>query len=134
MTPKERNTRTLIGALAEIPGGSSCMDLRLRFEQVAHRKTATFYACLHLAKANGWIVQDADGIYTLSLDGSWRDAFKPPTVVEELERLQHEHVLAMREERIEKLEKINRRLTDCRKVIAAGEAAGPAIGALMRIM
>jgi hypothetical protein len=135
MTPKQRNTRTLIGVLAEhFPAGSDCMDLRLKFEQVANRKAATFYTCLHLARANGWVVQDDDGIYTLSLDGGWRDAFKPPSVVEELERLQHEHVLAMREERIEKLETINRRLTDSRKAIAAGEVAGPAIGALVSIM
>src|SRR5262249_51743957 len=47
---------------------------------------------------------------------------------------QFEHVLATRAERIEKLEARNRRLTDWRKAIAAGEAAGPAIGALGGIM
>ena len=40
----------------------------------------------------------------------------------------------MRAERIEKLEKRNRQLHASRKAIAAGEAAGPAIGALVAIM
>jgi hypothetical protein len=40
----------------------------------------------------------------------------------------------MRAERIEKLEAARRRMTDSRKAIAAGEAAGPAIGALVAIM
>ena len=40
----------------------------------------------------------------------------------------------MRAERIEKLEKRNRQLHASRKAIAAGEAAGPAIGALVEIM
>jgi hypothetical protein len=40
----------------------------------------------------------------------------------------------MRAERIEKLEAANRRLTSSRKAIAAGEAAGTAIGALAVIM
>jgi hypothetical protein len=40
----------------------------------------------------------------------------------------------MRAERIEKLEAANRRLTGSRKAIAAGAAAGTAIGALLAIM
>jgi hypothetical protein len=40
----------------------------------------------------------------------------------------------MREEQIEKLKARNRRLTSSRKAIAAGEAAGTAIGALVAIM
>ena len=40
----------------------------------------------------------------------------------------------MRSERIEKLEAVNRRLTSSKKAIAAGEAAGPAISALVMIM
>jgi hypothetical protein len=40
----------------------------------------------------------------------------------------------MRDERIEKLERANKRLKGSRRAIAAGEAAGPAIGALAMIM
>ena len=40
----------------------------------------------------------------------------------------------MRAERIEKLERANKRLKGWRRAIAAGEAAGPAIGALVAIM
>src|SRR5262249_52373066 len=74
--------------------------------------------------------------YTLNPDGCWR----PPPIGEEVrappvwERHQFEHVLASRAEQIEKLEAANKRLTGSRKAIAAGEAAGPAIGALAMIM
>jgi len=43
-------------------------------------------------------------------------------------------VLATRTERINKLERANKRLKGWRRAIAAGEAAGPAIGALVAIM
>ena len=59
---------------------------------------------------------------------------RPPPIGAEIERHQFEHVLTMRAERIEKLEARNRRLTDWQKAVAAGEAAGPAIGALVGIM
>jgi hypothetical protein len=45
-----------------------------------------------------------------------------------------EHVLEMRAERIEKLEKRNRQLHASRKAIAAGQAAGTVIGSLVEIM
>jgi hypothetical protein len=130
MTPIEKNTRQLIGVLAEFfPSGSSCGDLREKFQKIADRGHATFYSCLHLAKANGWIVADGR-IYSLNPDGCWR----PPPIGEGLERHQFEHVLSLRTERIEKLEAANRRLTDSQKAIAAGEAASTAIGALVVIM
>jgi hypothetical protein len=69
-------------------------------------------------------------IYTLHPSGCWR----PPPIGAELERHQFEHVLASRAERIEKLQATNRRLTSSRKAIAAGEAAGSAIGTLVAIM
>ena len=134
MTPIQKNTRLLIGALAEhFPSGSNCGDLRLKFQEIANRKHATFYSCLHLAKANGWVVTDGR-IYLLNPNGCWRDCFKPYPIGEELERHQFEHVLTQRTERIEKLERVNRRLTSSRKAIIAGEAAGAAIGALVVIM
>jgi|SRR6516165_9996301 hypothetical protein len=134
MTPIEKNTRQLIGVLAEFfPSGSSCGDLREKFQKIADRGHATFYSCLQLAKANCWIVSDGR-IYSLNSNGSWRDSLKPPLIGEELERHQFEHVLTSRTEQIKKLEATNRRLTSSRKAIAAGEAAGPAIGALVSIM
>lgn len=134
MTPIERNTRRLIGVLAEhFPAGSNCGDLRLKFQEIANRKHATFYTCLHFAKANGWVVTDGR-IYLLNPNGCWRDCFKPYPIGEELERHQFEHVLTQRTERIEKLEAKNRRLTSARKAIIAGEAASTAIGALVVIM
>jgi hypothetical protein len=134
VTPIERNTKQLIGVLAEyFPSGSNCGDLRLKFQEIAKRKHATFYTCLHFAKANQWIVTDGR-IYSLNPNGSWRDCFKPYPNREELERQQLEHVLMERTERIEKLEVVNRRLTSSRKAIIAGEAAGAAIGALVVIM
>ena len=135
MSPIEKNARRLVGVLAEFfPAGSNCEDLRLKFEKIANRKHATFYACLHFARAKRWIVADDDEknykTYTLNPDGCWR----PPPIGEELERHQFEHVLTLRAERIEKLEAANRRLTNSRKAIAAGEAAGTAIGTLVAIM
>jgi hypothetical protein len=135
MSPIEKNARRLVGVLAEFfPAGSNCEDLRLKFQQIANRKHATFYACLHFARAKRWIVTDDEGknykTYTLNADGSWRT----PPIGEGIERHQFEHVLEMRAERIEQLEKRNRQLHASRKAIAAGEAAGPAIGALVAIM
>jgi hypothetical protein len=130
MTPIETNTRVLVGVLAEFfPAGSNCEDLRLKFQKIANRKHATFYLCLRHAKDRGWIIADGK-TYLLNPDGCWR----PPPIGAEIERHQFEHVLTMRAERIEKLEAAKRRLTDSRKAIVAGEAAGPAIGALVAIM
>jgi hypothetical protein len=135
MSPIEKNARRLVGVLAEFfPAGSNCEDLRLKFQQIANRKHSTFYACLHFARAKRWIVADDEEknyrTYTLNSDGSWRT----PSIGEGLERHQFEHVLETRAERIEQLEKRNRQLHASRKAIAAGEAAGPAIGALVEIM
>jgi hypothetical protein len=130
MSPLEKNARRLVGVLAEFfPAGSDCEDLRLKFQKIANRKHATFYSCLRFAKANRWIVADGK-TYTLNPNGCWR----PPPIGAELERHQFEHVLTMRAERIEKLEAANRRLSGSRKAIAAGAAAGTAIGALLAIM
>jgi hypothetical protein len=136
MTPIETNTRRLVGVLAEFfPAGSDREDLRLKFEKIANRKHATFYSCLRFAKDNRWIVADGK-TYILNPDGCWRTppirgGIGAPPV---WKRHQFEHVLASRTERIEKLEAANRRLTGSRKAIAAGEAAGPAISALVEIM
>jgi hypothetical protein len=136
MTPIEKNARRLVGVLAEFfPAGSNCEDLRLKFQHVTNRKHATFYAALRHAKANHWIVADGKTwarltTYTLNADGCWR----PPPIGEGLERHQFEHVLEMRAERIEQLEKRNRQLNASRKAIAAGQAAGTVIGSLVEIM
>src|SRR6516164_11174088 len=118
MSPIEKNARRLVGVLAEFfPVGSNCEDLRLKFQHVTNRKHATFYACLHFARARRWIVADDEEknykTYTLNPDGCWR----PPPIGEGIERNQFEHVLTMREERIEKLEARNRQLADWRKAI-----------------
>jgi hypothetical protein len=135
MTPIEQNARRLVGVLAEFfPAGSNCEDLRLKFQKIANRKHATFYACLHFARAKRWIVADDEAknykTYTLNPDGCWR----PPPIGEGIERHQFEHVLTMRAERIEQLEKRNRQLHASRKAIAAGRAAGAVIGSLVEIM
>jgi hypothetical protein len=117
------------------PVGSNCADLRQKFQEVANRKAATFYAALDFCKSRGWIVSDGatrgsvNKIYSLNPDGSWR----PPPIGADIERHQFEHVLEMREARIEKLEAVNRRLTDARKAVVAGEN-GPAIGTLVQLM
>jgi hypothetical protein len=137
MSPLEKNTRKLIGVMAEFfPHGSNCEDLRSKFETIANRKAATFFACLAYAKSHGWIIAEGGPlrsvrqVYSLNPNGCWR----PPPIGEGIERHQFEHVLETRTERIEKLEATNRRLTDTRKAIAAGEAAGTAIGTLVEIM
>ena len=135
MTPIEKLARKLIGVMAEFfSTGSNSEDLRLKFQQIASRKHATFYASLHFARANRWIVADDEAknykTYTLNPDGSWR----PPPIGEGIERHQFEHVLEMRAERIEQLEKRNRQLHASRKAIAAGRAAGAVIGSLVEIM
>jgi hypothetical protein len=135
-SPAEANVRRLIGVLAEyFPNGADSGDLRLKFQKIAHRSHATFFGCLRVAKAKGWIVSDGR-TYRLAADGSWRT----PPVREGIgappvwERHQFEHVLASRAERIEKLERANKWLKGSRRAIAAGEAAGPAINALVGIM
>jgi len=129
-SPTEANVRRLVGVLAEFfPNGADSGDLRLKFQKIAHRSHATFYNCLASAKAKGWVVSDGR-TYRLAADGSWRTS----PIGEELERHQLAHVLEMRDERIEKLERANKRLKGSRRAIAAGEAAGPAIGALAMIM
>jgi hypothetical protein len=135
MSPIEKNARRLVGVLAEFfPAGSNCEDLRLKFQQIANRKHATFYACLHFARAKRWIVADDEAknykTYTLNPDGCWR----PPPIGADIERHQFEQVLEMRAERIEQLEKRNRQLHASRKAVAAGEAAGPVISTLVGIM
>jgi hypothetical protein len=119
----------------EFPAGACCQDLRVRFQQVANCGNASFYSYLAYAKQQSWIVADGktrrhSTIYSLNPDGSWR----PPPIGEGIERHQFEHILTMRTERIEQLEAINRRLTDSCKAIAAGEAAGTAVSALVEIM
>src|SRR5262249_420372 len=96
---------------------------------------ATFYSCLRFAKDNRWIVADGK-TYTLNPDGCWRT---PPIregsgASRVWEPDQFEHVLEMRAERIDKLERATKRLKGSRRAIAAGEAAGPAIGVLLAIM
>jgi hypothetical protein len=63
MFPIEKNARRLVGVLAEFfPIGSGCEDLRLKFQQIANRKHATFYACLHFARAKQEATSDRRGI------------------------------------------------------------------------
>jgi hypothetical protein len=132
----EKNARELVGVLAEFfPAGADCEDLRLKFQKIANCKHATFYSCLRFAKDNRWIVAEGK-TYLLNADGCWRtppnrEGIRAPRV---WEPDQFEHVLEMRTERIDKLEAANRRLKGARRAIAAGEAAGPAIGALSMIM
>src|SRR5262249_26399080 len=136
MSPIEKNARRLVGVLAEFfPAGADCEDLRLKFQKIANRKHATFYSCLRFAKDNRWIVADGK-TYKLNPDGCWRT---PPIregsgASRVWEPDQFEHVLEMRAERIDKLERANKRLKGSRRAIAAGEAAGPAIGVLLAIM
>jgi hypothetical protein len=88
MTPIEKLARKLIGVMAEFfPTGSNCEDLGLKFQEIAHRKAATFYKCLRLAKDNGWIVADG-AVYTLHPSGNWR----LPPLGAEIERHQFEHI------------------------------------------
>jgi hypothetical protein len=140
MSPIEKNARRLVGVLAEFfPAGSNCEDLRLKFQQIANRKHSTFYSSLHFARAKRWIIADDEEknykTYTLNPDGCWR----PPPIGAEIGvppvwPHEFEHVLTMKAQRIERLEKRNRQLHDLRKAIAAGEAAGPVIGTLVGIM
>jgi hypothetical protein len=86
---------------------------------------ATFYNALKYAKERRWVIGGGrDQPYTLDPDGAWKEAFRTPSIGGSLEK----------EERVEKLEKANKRLTGSRKAIAAGEVAGTAIGALVTIM
>jgi hypothetical protein len=113
------------------PIGVDSGDLCEKFKKIARRSHATFYSCLKLAKSNGWIVADGRCL-RLNSDGSWRTSPNGETSVYERHHL--EHILEMRTERISKLERANKRLKSSRRAIAAGEAAGPAIGALTTIM
>jgi hypothetical protein len=137
MTPIEKNARRLVGVLAQyFPLGALCEDLRRRFEDETTLKNATFYAALRCAKDHRWIVGDGckPQTYSLNSDGTWKDALKPPSLDEGLEKDRLACVVDLQAERIERLETTNRRLIGSRKAIAAGAAAGTAIGALVSIM
>jgi hypothetical protein len=75
-----------------------------------------------------------DQLYLLNSNGTWKEALQPPSLEEGLERDRLAYVVDIQAERIERLETTNRRLTGSRKAIAAGAAAGTAIGTLTAIM
>jgi hypothetical protein len=131
----EKNSRKLIGVLCEFyPGGVGCEELRRKFEKIAHRGHATYYQVLRFCKDKRWIISDGR-TYRLNPDNSWRTPLAREDVgVPPVWGPQFQHVLEMRAQRIDNLERANKRLTSSRKAIAAGEVAGPAIAALVTIM
>jgi hypothetical protein len=72
------------------------------------------------------------------VDGSWKEALKPPSAREDLregpDKDRIASIVDLQAARIEQLETTNRRLIGSRKAIAAGAAAGTAISALTAIM
>jgi hypothetical protein len=140
MTPIEKNARRLVGVLAEyFPLGAICEDLRRRFEDETTLKNATFYAALRWAKEHQWIVGGGmNQPYLLEANGNWKEALRPPSDRENLgdgpDKDRVASVIDIQAERIEKLKTRNRWLIGSRKAIAAGAAAGTAIGTLTAIM
>jgi hypothetical protein len=102
----EPNARRLIGVLSEFRDGTTCEELRRKFQEITNRKGATFYDALSFAKAKGWIVADGK-IYVLNPDGCWKEP--PPSVEEQSERSRRntdrlEHLANSRAQRIEQLQ------------------------------
>jgi hypothetical protein len=94
-----------------------------------------FYVALAWAKKSKWITGGGPGQpYVLESSGTWKEALKPPYVGECQEREQLGAVVELQLTRIQRLEAKNRRLNGSRKALAAGEAAGGAVAALMSIM
>jgi hypothetical protein len=136
----EKNSKKLVRVLVECsPFGVLCEDLRRIYEDKTGLKNASFYSALNFAKKQFWVTGGGlNQPYVLNSDGSWKEALRPPSVGEEVregpDKDQLECVVELQTERIEKLEAKNRRLIGSRKAIAAGAAAGTAIGALTAIM
>jgi hypothetical protein len=135
LAPIEKNARRLINIMAQYSNGATCEDLNREFQRVTKLQRQSFYDALNFAKKQGWIVGGGQRReYTLNSDGSWREALKPLSVGEPLEKYQLEHLLSLQTERVELLEAANRRLIGSRRTIANGQAAGTAIEALVTIM
>ena len=80
MPQAERNAAKLIAIMVEHFGcGCTSEDLLEKYEAIAKRKPATYYAALSVAKANHWIINDGR-ILTLNPDGCWKE----PSVGESL--------------------------------------------------
>jgi hypothetical protein len=132
ITPLERNGRRLIGVLAEyFPAGTTCEDLRRRFEKETCLSRQSFYDALKFVKGQGWLVAD-EKIYNLDPAGSW----KPPTpsIGEQLDTARREndrldHVAALRAERLEELRSQVENLRDW-----ASGSNGVAVSNLVQIL
>jgi hypothetical protein len=102
----EPNARKLIAVLSEFRDGTTCEELRRKFQEITNRKGATFYDALSFAKAKGWIVADGK-IYVLNPDGCWK--VPPLSIEEQSERSRRntdrlEHLANTRAQRIEQLQ------------------------------
>jgi hypothetical protein len=131
VAPIAQNARQVIRALAEFPDGCTCQDLRLKFQEIANRKHATFYFALRHAKQQGWVVADGE-IYNLNPDNSWKTP--TPSIGEQLEHSRRngdrlEFLASSREEQIAELRSEVENLRDW-----SGGGNGTALASLLRIV
>jgi hypothetical protein len=134
--PAERNARRLINLMAQHSNGLTCEDLNREFQRITKLQRQSFYDCLAFAKKERWILGGGQRQeYFLNPNGCWREALKPLSIGEPLEKYQLEHLLSLQTERVELLEAANRRLSGSRKAaVAADEAGSTTIGTLVRLM
>jgi hypothetical protein len=132
-TPTAENIRQIVRALAELPGGTgTCRDLQLKFEEIAHRKGSTFFACLAVARSKGWVIREGK-LYILDPAGSYRET--PPSIEAQLETAERnqnrlEVLVGSREEQLQELRDKVQNLSDW----AGGSNGSTAVVHLIKIL
>jgi hypothetical protein len=118
----EPNARKLVAVLSEFRDGTTCEELRRKFQEIAGLKAATFYDALKYAKAKGWVVADGK-IYVLDPAGSWK--VPTPSVEEQLERSRREsnRLECLSESRLERVEELEDQLQSLRDWSNGGNGA-----------
>jgi hypothetical protein len=130
--PTQQNIQQIVRALAELPGGTgTCKDLQLKFEEIAHRKGATFFACLAVARSKGWVIREGK-YYILDPAGSWK--VPQPSVGELLERSKRENdrLEFVAESRSEQIQELRGEIENLRDW--SGGSNGTALASLLRIV
>jgi hypothetical protein len=129
----ERNARRLIDVLAQLRGGATSEELRIKFEEIAGRKRQTFYDALSYVKYRRWIVGGGGNNrpYELNPDGSWKPP--PESVGQAVEKDRMQYLVESQTLQIEGLQGEVERLLDWSNGSDAN-GANVALSTLVRIV
>jgi hypothetical protein len=134
-TVVEKHARRIVEILVRhFSEGATSNELLEQFEIDTGLKRQSFYDARLYASAKGWITGGGGKgrDYVLNPDNSWQSPSSPPLPEKKPEH--YEYLLNLEAQRAEQLAAANQRLIGSRRAIAAGEAAGTAIGTLVAIM